>query len=319
MSPTSVFVGLDVAKATLDVALRPSEEQWRVPNDDAGVAALVERLRPLRPTLVVCEATGGFERAAIGALAVAGLPVVVANPRQVRDFARATGQLAKTDTIDAAVLALFAERVRPTPRPLPSEAAQLLDALLTRRRQLLEMLVAEKNRLGFAPRPVHRGIQHHIRWLERQLDDVTRELADQIEHSPVWRATDDLLQSVPGVGPIVSGTLLGELPELGTLTPKQIAALVGVAPLARDSGTLRGKRTVWGGRAPVRTALYLAALCGSRWNPQLQTFYERLRAAGKPKKVALIACARKLLTILNAMVRDNAPWAVPAPSVQHSC
>ena len=319
MIPTPVFVGLDVAKATLDVALRPSGERWSVSNDEAGVAALVDRLRPLPPTLVVCEATGGFERAAIAMLAAAGLPVVVANPRQIRDFARATGQLAKTDQIDAAILALFAERVRPTPRPLPDEAAQLLDALLTRRRQLLEMLVAEKNRLGFAPRPLHKGIQQHIRWLERQLDDVTKDLADQIERSPVWRAKDDLLQSVPGVGPIVSAVLLAELPELGALTHKQLATLAGVAPLARDSGTLRGKRMVWGGRAGVRTALYLAALCGRRWNPQLRVFYERLLAAGKPKKVALIACARELLTILNAMLRDNTRWEAPVPASQHSC
>jgi transposase len=278
----------------------------------------VDRLRPLRPTLLVCEATGGFEPAAIAMLAAAGLPVVVANPRQIRDFARATGQLAKTDRIDAAILALFAERVRPTPRP-PSDAAQLLDALLTRRRQLVEMLGAEKNRLGFAPRPLHQGIQQHIRWLERQLDDVTKTLADQIEQSPVWRAKDDLLQSVPGVGPIVSAVLLAELPELGTLSHKQIATLAGVAPLARDSGTLRGKRLVWGGRAGVRTALYLAALCGRRWNPHLRVFYERLLAAGKPKKVALIACARKLLTILNAMLRDTARWRAPERAPQHSC
>jgi transposase len=316
---TESFVGLDVAKAQVDVAVRPSGEQWRVANDEAGIAQLVERLGSLHPTLVVAEATGGFERAAIAALAASGLPVVVANPRQVRDFARATGQLAKTDQLDAGILALFAERVRPAPRPLPDAAAQLLDALLTRRRQLLEMLGAEKNRLGFAPRPLHRGIRQHIRWLERQLDDVTAELAAQIEQSPVWRAKDDLLQSVPGVGPIVSVTLLGELPELGTLTHKQIAALVGVAPLARDSGTLRGKRMVWGGRASVRTAMYMAALVGRRWNPQLRGFYERLRAAGKPKKVALIACARKLLTILNAMLRDNARWALPEPRLQHSC
>ena len=313
---TASYVGLDVAKAQLDVAVRPSDERWSVPNDEAGIAQLVGLLRALAPALVVAEATGGFERAAIAALAAVGLPVVVANPRQVRDFARATGQLAKTDQLDAGILALFGERVRPAPRPLPDAAAQLLDALLTRRRQLLEMLVAEKNRLGFAPKPLHRGIRQHIRWLERQLEDVTKDLADQIEHSPVWRAADDLLQSVPGVGPIVSYTLLGELPELGTLSHKQIAALVGVAPLARDSGTLRGKRMVWGGRASVRTALYLAALCGRRWNPVLRVFYERLRATGKPTKVALIACARKLLTILNAMMRDHRSWS---PSLQHSC
>ncbi len=319
MTITPVFVGLDVAKATLDVALRPSGETWSVANDEAGVTSLVERLRACGPTLIVCEATGGFERAAVAALAAAGLPVVVANPRQVRDFARATGQLAKTDRLDAGILALFAERVRPSPRPLPDATAQLLDAVLTRRRQLLEMLTAEKNRLGFAPKPLHRGIQAHIRWLERQLDDVTKELAALIEASPVWRAKDDLLQSVPGVGPIVSSTLLGELPELGTLSHKQIAALVGVAPLARDSGTLRGKRMVWGGRASVRTALFMAAMCGRRWNPALKVFYDRLKTAGKPTKVALIACARKLLTILNAMVRDNSRWMTPATNVQYSC
>ena len=315
MSP-ECCVGLDVAKAQLDVAVRPSGEQWSVANDEAGIAQLVARVRALHPFLIVAEATGGFERAAIAALAAAGLPVVVANPRQVRDFARATGQLAKTDQLDAGILALFGERVRPAPRPLPDAATQLLDALLTRRRQLLEMLVAEKNRLGFAPKPLHRGIRQHIRWLERQLADVTKDIAQQIEQSPVWRAADDLLQSVPGVGPIVSYTLLGELPELGTLTHKQIAVLVGVAPLARDSGTLRGKRMVWGGRASVRTALFMAALCGRRWNPALKVFYDRLRAAGKPTKVALIACARKLLTILNAMVRDQSRWG---STVQYSC
>lgn len=319
MSSAPIFVGVDVAKATLDVALRPSGEHWSVPNDEGGIADLVARLRPLGPTLVVAEATGGFERAAIAALATAGVPVVVANPRQIRDFARSTGQLAKTDRLDAGILALFADRVRPAPRPLPDEVAQLLDALLTRRRQLLEMLVAEQNRLGFAPRALHRGIQQHIRWLQRQLDDVTTELAAQIEASPVWRAKDDLLRSVPGVGRIISAVLLAELPELGTLTHKQMATLAGLAPLARDSGTLRGKRMVWGGRSGVRTALYLAALCGRRWNPALQPFYERLVAAGKPKKVALIACARKLLTILNAMVRDNAYWRVPDLQPQHSC
>jgi transposase len=318
-SPAPVFVGLDVAKATLDIALRPSGEHWSIANDEAGVSTLVLRLQALEPALVLCEATGGFERAAIAALAAARLPVVVANPRQVRDFGRATGQLAKTDAIDAAVLALFAERVRPTPRSLPSEAAQLLDALLTRRRQLLEMLVAEKNRLGFAPRPLHRGIRQHIRWLERQLADVTTALTSLIEASPVWQAKADLLKSVPGIGPIVSAVLLGELPELGSLSHKQIATLVGVAPLAHDSGTLRGKRIIWGGRASVRTALYLAALCGRRWNPQLRVFYDRLRGAGKPKKVALIACARKLLTILNAMLRDNTCWTAPELAIQHSC
>lgn len=319
MTREPVFVGVDVSKATLELAVRPGDDHAQLANDEAGIVALVTHLRQRQPALVVCEATGGYERAAVAAMATAGLAVVVANPRQVRDFARATGQLAKTDRVDAAILALFAERVRPQPRPLADATTQLLDALLTRRRQLLEMLVAEKNRLGFAPRPLHRGIQQHIRWLEHQLDDVTGEVATLIEASPVWRVQDDLLQSVPGIGPIVSAVLIAELPELGVLSHKQIATLVGVAPLARDSGTLRGKRMVYGGRAPVRTALYLAVLCGRRWNPQIKAFYDRLLAAGKPKKVALIACARKLLTIVNAMVRDQESWRAPSLAVQHSC
>jgi len=299
-----VLVGIDVAKASLDVAVRPSGERWQLANEAAALPTLLARLQPLAPTLVVLEATGGFEHAVAAALAAAGVPIVVANPRQVRDFARATGQLAKTDAIDAQTLALFAERVRPVPRPLPDAAAQALDAVLTRRRQLLEMLTAERNRLGLARPPVARRIRHHIRWLERELADVDRDLGRLIEQSPVWRAKDDLLQSVPGVGPVVSRTLLGELPELGRLTPKQIAALVGVAPLARDRGT----RCVWGGRAPVRAVLDMGALVATRWHPVIRLFYQRLRTAGKPKKVALVACMRKLLTILNAMVRSETYW-----------
>jgi transposase len=308
MTAPACFVGIDVAKATLDVAVRPAGERWSAPNDEAGIGALVTRLRPLTPALIVLEATGGFETAAVAALAAAGLPVVVANPRQVRDFARATGQLAKTDALDAQVLALFAERVRPELRPLPDAAVQALDALLTRRRQLLEMLVAEQNRLGFAAAAVRRDITQHIHWLQRRLHDVDGDLEQTIRGSPVWRAKEDLLRSVPGVGPVVSRTLLGELPELGTLTHKQIAALVGVAPRACDSGTLRGKRMVWGGRAPVRAALYMGALVATRCNPVIRAFYARLRAAGKPAKVALVACMRKLLTILNAILRTGTPW-----------
>ena len=302
------FIGIDVAKADLVVAIRPSGDRWTVANDDGGIRTLLKRLRQHSAALVVLEATGGYERAVVAALAAAQLPVVVANPRQVRDFARATGQLAKTDRIDADTLALFAERVRPEPRALPNEAALALDALLTRRRQVLEMLVAERNRLEHALPAVRRGITQHIRWLERQLHDVDRDLDDRIQGSPVWRAKENLLRSTPGVGPVLSRTLIGELPELGTLPRKQIAALVGVAPLARDSGTLKGKRLVWGGRAPVRAALYMAALVGTRCNPVLRAFYRRLLAAGKPKKVALTACMRKLLTILNAMMRTNTTW-----------
>jgi transposase len=307
------FVGIDVAKATLDVALldgalEPSGEVWRVPNDAAGIPDLVTRLVPLAPTLIVLAATGGYEIPITAALASAGLPVVVTNPRQVRDFAKACGRLAKTDVLDARLLARFAAQVRPTPRPLPSAAAQLLDALVTRRRQLIEMLTAETNRLGVARGPVQRDIRQHIRWLERRLHDVDAELEAAIQASPIWRAKDDLLQSVPGVGRVVSRTLLAELPELGQLSRREIAALVGVAPLNRDSGQRRGSRLVWGGRAPVRAVLYMSALVASRANPVIRSFYERLRAAGKPPKVALTACMRKLLTILNAMVRHQTAW-----------
>ena len=303
-----MFVGIDVAKAELVVSLLPSAERFTVDNDERGVRTLVERLRSVAPTLIVLEATGGYELLSVAALAAAALPLVVVNPRQVRDFAKATGQLAKTDRIDADILARFADVVRPAVRPIADEAAQELDALLTRRRQLLDMLVAEKNRLGFARPVIRRGITQHIRWLERRLGDVDHELGQMIEHSPVWRAKDDLLRSVPGVGPVLSRTLLGELPELGQLNRKQIAALVGVAPLARDSGTLRGKRLVWGGRAPIRTVLYMSTLAAARCNPVIRAFYLHLRAAGKPAKVALTPCMRKLLVILNAMVHANTHW-----------
>jgi transposase len=269
---------------------------------------LVERLRGLSPTLIVLEATGGLAVPLTSAVAAAGLPVVVVNPRQVRDFAKATGKLAKTDALDAAVLAQFAEAVRPALRPLPDAATQALSALLARRRQLIEMLTAEKNRLGSALPPVRPGIRAHIRWLERRLAALDADLAQAIRESPVWREKDDLLQSVPGVGPVLATTLLASLPELGTLTRQQIAALVGVAPLNRDSGAWRGKRRVWGGRAPVRAALYMSALVATRFNPVLRAFYQRLCAAGKAKKVALTACMRKLLTILNAMLKYRTRW-----------
>lgn len=306
MSESSAYAGIDVSKAELEVAV--GEQAWTCPNDVAGIEALVDRLREHSPELVVLEATGGHETAAVAALAEAGLPVVVANPRQVRDFGRATGQLAKTDRIDARVLALFAERVRPEVRPLPDEEAQELQALLARRRQLIEMMVAEKNRLKTAPGAVAKGIRRHIEWLKRQLKSVDSDLDSRIKKSPVWRAREDLLRSVPGIGPVTSRTLIGELPELGQLNRRQIAALAGVAPLNRDSGTLRGKRMVWGGRRSVRVALYMAALTASQRNPVIREFYERLRARGKPPKLALTACMRKLLVILNAMARDGVAW-----------
>jgi len=309
MSQSECTIGIDVSKAQVDLAVRPSGERWSGPNDEPGIRATVARVLELRPTLVVLEATGGLEVPLVGALAAEGLPVVVVNPRQVRDFAKATGQLAKTDALDAAILARFGEAVRPTPRPLPDAATQALAALLARRRQLLEMLVAEQNRLGTAPRPIRTEIQTHIRWLERRVAQVDTDLTHTIRTSPVWREKDRLLQSVPGVGPVLSTTLLAALPELGTLTQRQLAALVGVAPLNRDSGTLRGKRTIWGGRAVVRQALYMGALVAARYNPVIRAFYQRLCATGKPKKVALVACMHKLLTILNAMLKHRTPWS----------
>jgi transposase len=304
----SVFVGIDVAKLELVVAVLPTQASWVMPNDEEGVERVVQRIRALAPTLVVLEATGGYERMVVGALAAAAVPLVVANPRQIRDFARATGQLAKTDTLDAHVLALFAERVRPEPRPLADDATRALDALLTRRRQVRDMLTAEQHRLEHALPPIRRDLTQHIRWLERRLRDVDHDLDHMIQSSPVWRAKDNLLRSAPGVGPVVSRTLIGALPELGALNRKQIAALVGVAPLARDSGSLKGKRVVSGGRAPVRAALYMAALAASRCNPAIRGFYQRLIAAGKPPKLALTACMRKLLTMLNAMLKTETTW-----------
>jgi transposase len=323
MSKTGVFVGIDVSKAQLDVGVRGAEESWSVPNTQAGIEELAERIRGLTPDLIVLEATGGFEIPAAAALAAADLPVVIANPRQVRDFAKATGQLAKTDEIDAHILALFAERVRPDVRPLPDEANRDLDAILGRRRQIIQMITAEKNRLGFARPSVQKGIQKHIRWLERQLADVDADLDQRIRKSPIWKAKYDLLRDVPGVGPNLARTLIAELPELGRLSHKEIAALVGVAPFPRDSGLMRGKRMVWGGRASVRTALFLGTWSATRWNPVIRVFHERLRANGKAPKVAQVACMRKLLTLLNAMVRDGKKWDPEIPlsqlRLQHSC
>lgn len=308
---TDRFVGIDVAKAHLDLAVRPTGESRRTTNDAAGIAQVLEWLATLTPALIVLEATGGLEWPLVGTLAAAGLPVVVANPRQVRDFAKATGQLAKTDRLDAQVLARFAQAVRPEPRPLPDAASRALTALVVRRRQVVEMLTAERNRRRSALAVLHAELDEHIAWLQRRLDALDRELGQAIQASPIWRARDDLLRSVKGVGPVLSMTLLTELPELGLLNGKQIAALVGVAPVNRDSGTLRGKRTVWGGRAPVRGALYMSALVAARFNPVLRAQYQRLLAAGKPKKVALVACMRKLLVILNALLRDGRPWQTP--------
>jgi transposase len=303
-----MYLGLDVAKDTVVLASEPAGVGGEFTTDGAGLTALVTQCRAQPVTLIVLEATGGFEAPIAAALAEAGLPLVIVNPRQVRDFAKALGILAKTDAVDAGVLALFAARVQPAPRPLPTEAQQELQAFLLRRRQLLDMLHAEKLRVTRSRGRVRTNLKHHITWLERSLDDTDDQTRQLIEASPLWRVKDQLLQSVPGVGPTLASTLLGLVPELGQLDRRQIAALVGVAPLARDSGTLRGRRTCWGGRAPVRTVLYMAALTAARYNPILKGFYQKLRAAGKPAKVALIAVARKLLVLLNAMLRDGQPW-----------
>jgi transposase len=309
MAKLEVFVGVDVSKERLDVHLRPSGETLSVSNDAEGIAALVSALKPHRPVLIVVEATGGWEAHLVAVLGARQLPVVVVNPRQVRDFARATGELAKTDRIDAAMLSLFGERLRPEVRPLPDEATRDFEARLTRRRQVVEMLVAEKQRLTLARPAVKKQIKAHIRYLQRQLSDIEGDLERAIAASPLWRAKEDLLRSAKGVGPVLSRTLLADLPELGTLNRKQIAKLVGVAPLARDSGTRRGKRQVWGGRSHVRSVLYMATLSALQSNPAIAAYYERLIARGKPRKVAIVACMRKLLITLNAMLRTGTPWS----------
>jgi transposase len=308
----STYVGIDVCKARLDVALLPSGESFVVGNDQEGFDELLGRLREPRPALVVLEASGGFERPVAAALAASGIAVAVLHPRQTRDFARATGKLAKTDALDARALARFAEAVRPTPRTLPDAEAGEFRSILARRKQIIQMMTAEKNRLG-APtsEAVGRRIEAHLRWLEKELSRTDRDLDETIENSPTLKENEALLRSVAGVGPVLCRTLLAELPELGSLTPRELSALVGVAPLNRDSGTLRGRRSVWGGRARVREALYMGALIASRFNPAIKEFYERLVGAGKPKKVALVACMRKLLTILNALMRDRTPWRYP--------
>ena len=308
MTATLTYVGVDVAKNHLDVAMRPSGECQQVGNDERGTEYSVSRLREMRPTLVVLEATGGLEQSVAAALAVAGVPVAVVNPRQVRDFAKAVGKLAKTDILDAKVRAYFAEAVRPEPRPLPDEQARLLSATLLRRRQLIAMITGEENRLSTSLKPVRRRIEVHLRWLRKELERTNDELERLVRESPIWREKAALLKSVPGVGPTLSVTLLAELPELEHLNRKKLATLVGVAPVNRDSGTLRGARTVWGGRSSVRTVLYMATLCAVRFNPTIKAFYKRLCAKGKPKKLALTACMRKLLTVLGAILRNRTPW-----------
>jgi transposase len=309
MDKAPIFVGIDVSKHRLDIHLRPSGESFTVDHDDGNVAVLVERLVALAPTLIVLEATGGMEVRLAAALAAAGLPVAVVNPRQVRAFARATGRLAKTDRLDAAAIARFAEAVRPPARPLADAATRHLQALVARRRQLLEMLVAERNRRQAAAPTLHQRIDAHLRWLEEALAEIERDLDGAVRHSPLWRAKEELLRSVPGIGPVSARTLLAQLPELGSLTRRQAAALVGVAPFNRDSGRMRGRRTIWAGRAALRACLYMAAVAAARGsNPVIAGFYRRLRQAGKPAKLALTACMRKLVVTLNAMLRTDTAW-----------
>jgi transposase len=305
----TVIVGIDVAKDRLDVAVRPSGEAFPVARTAAGLDVLVERLKPLAPYLVVLEASGGFETVVAASLAAAGLPVIVVNPIQVRSFAKALGQRAKTDPIDAAVIAHFAEATRIAPRPLPDEATRYLADLVARRRQIVEMIGAERQRETRAKSRLKKSIVRLIKALEKELSSLNEDIDDTVRGTPAWAEKEDLLASVPGVGPTIARTLIAELPELGSLDRKQIAALAGLAPYTRQSGTWRGRSFIGGGRTRVRTALYMGALVAARWNPPLKAFFDRLVAAGKPRKVAIIAVARKLLTILNAIVRDQKPWA----------
>jgi transposase len=305
----SIVVGIDVAKDHLDVHLRPTDEAFRVTHDDAGLATLLARLRTVRPTIVVLEASGGYEVPVAAALASAGLPVAVVNPRQIRDYARALGQLAKTDRLDARVIALFAEAVRPQARPVPDAQAQALGELIARRRQLVDMLTAEQNRRRLLrDRRLQRHVDAHLTWLEEALRRLDHDLTTLVRSTPAWRETDDLLRSARGIGPVTACTLIADLPELGHLDRRRIAALVGLAPIARDSGVFRGRRMIAGGRPHIRRVLYMATLAAIKHNPVIRAFHQRLVAAGRPSKVAITAAMRKLLTILNAMLRARRPW-----------
>jgi transposase len=308
MKTSECFVGIDVSKSWLDCAVRPQGESWRSSNDEQGIRELVDRLKALKPALIVLEASGGLELPAVASLAAAHLPVVQVNPRQVRDFAKATGRLAKTDSLDAGVLAHFAEAVRPELRPLKTEQMRELSNLVTRRRQIVEMLAAEKNRLHTPSTRIRTDIEEHIQWLQKRLKAVETELGTRIKDSPLWREKEQLLKSVPGVGPVLCVSLLAGVPELGSLNRRKIAALVGLAPLNCDSGKFQGRRAIWGGRSDVRAALYMSTLAATRWNPVIRAFYLRLTQSGKKFKVAMTACMRKLLTILNAMLKTGTPW-----------
>lgn len=303
------FVGIDVSKTTLDLRLEPAGEHLHVMYDDAGVAEICRRLQDLSPTLIVMEATGGLETRLATELAACGLPVAVVNPRQARDFAKATGQLAKTDRVDAAILAEFARAIRPAIRPLKDEDTRALDDLVTRRRQLIAMRVQETLRLGSAgSKPLQKSLKTHIAWLDKRISDIDVDLTQRLRSSDAWRTKDDLLRSIPGVGAVTSLTLLAKCPELGTINRREIAKLAGVAPLANDSGKHRGKRFIWGGRADVRAVLYMATVSAIRCNPAIKAFAARLKHTGKPAKVIIVACMRKLLSIMNSMLKNNVPW-----------
>lgn len=302
------YAGIDVSKDHLDLAILPSREKGQYSNDEGGISKLIARLKKLSPELVVLEPTGGFEALVSASISAEGIAVAIVNARQIKEYARATGKMAKTDKLDAQVMAEFAAAIKPPVRPLRNEEEEEIKTMVSRRRQLLEILTAEKNRLAIARKPLKPGIQAHIEWLKKELEGLDRDIRHLIENCPVWRVKDDLLQSIPGVGKVLSATILAELPELGKLNRRKVAALVGVAPFNRDSGRLKGKRSVWGGRASVRTVLYMATLACTRYNPIIRNFYLGLVQRGKAKKVALVACMRRLLTIMNAILRKNQAW-----------
>lgn len=316
MKKSPVYVGIDVSTTTLDIAVIPDGNHWQVTNDASGIDILTKRLVALRPAGVVMEATGGIEMPVAVALYEVNIIAALVNPRQVRDFARSLGILAKTDKLDAKIIAKFAEATKPKPRPLPDTSALELKALVTRRRQLMEMLTMEKNRLHAAMPQLRARIQINVEWLLKQIEEVDNDTSALIQASPLWYAKDNLLQSVPGIGPVISKAILAELPELGQLNSKQVAALVGVAPFNRDSGNLRGRRSIWGGRAHLRKMIYMGTLVATRHNPVIKPFYQRLVDAGKAKKVALVACMRKLIVILNAMVKHGTLWMYPESEIQ---